>query len=401
VASDEGLGDEEPTPPLLPPDDRIWRHPSEVGELGSPRVVAPGAATSKGGRRWPIGVGAWLLGGVVTAAIIGAWGGLDGVRTVAIPAVEQVVAPGLSSPMSAPWEDVVGIADHMSNVVVRVMAESPNGDVDRASGLVFRSDGHVLTNHHVVDGTRRITVVMANGRREAARLVGSDAETDIAVIKVDGQGLASAVMGSAASLRVGQMAMALGAADDGDRPAVSIGLVNALGRRVSSRIGADLIDMIQTSLPVVATSSGGPLVDAAGAVIGITTDLSGSNPTDGRVGFATPIDAARDVAVQLIARGRVTQAWLGIEGEDLDAAAAGALGLVGGARVKAVRPGSPASKEGIEPGEVITSVEGLPVSSMGGLKARLRSHRPGETVRVGVAGEGGARTVRIALASRP
>jgi len=402
VARDDGLGDDEPGSPLLPPDDRIWRHPSEVGGHGPPRVDVAGTTLPPRRRWWPAGVAAWLLAGATAGALLASLSGVGrAARTVSVPAVELVVAPGSMGPMTAPPEVVVSIADHLRAVVVKVRADGIGGPGE-GTGVVFRSDGHILTNHRVVRGARGVTVVTADGAHLAGSVVGSDAETDIAVVKLDTaiDGLATAVIGSASTLRIGQMALALGASRDGGRPTMTVGVVRAVGMDVISPGRSPLTEMIQTDLPVTVASSGGPLVDAAGAVIGITTDLAGSTPETGRAGYATPIDVARDVAVQLITTGRVARSWLGIEGEDLDTLTANSLGLSGGARVKAVTADSPASRAGLAAGEVVTSLDGRPVRSLSGLKTLLRSHQPGRVVSLSVLGAAGPRSVRVRLAER-
>lgn len=402
MAHDEGLGDDEPGSPLLPPDDRIWRHPSEVGGHGASRVEAPAAPIPPGRRWWPAGVVAWLLAGATVGALLVSVSGVGrAVRTVSVPAVELVVAPGSMGPMTAPPEIVVGIADHLRAVVVKVRADGAGGPGE-GTGVIFRSDGHILTNHHVVRGARTVIVTTADGLQLAGSVVGSDAETDIAVVKLEtaDDSVATAVIGSASTLRIGQMALALGASTDGGRPTMTVGVVRAVGMDVRAPGRSPMTEMIQTDLPVTVASSGGPLVDAAGAVIGITTDLAGSTPETGRAGYATPIDVARDVAVQLITTGRVARSWLGIEGEDLDTPTASSLGLSGGARVKGVTADSPASRAGLAAGEVVTSLDGQPVRSLSGLKALLRSHQPGRVVSLSVLGADGPRSVRVRLVER-
>ncbi|MGH9157038.1 MAG: S1C family serine protease [Acidimicrobiales bacterium] len=396
---DEGVGDDDPVSRLLPPDDRIWRHPSEVAGHGTSRNAKSPPRRPR--RLWPFGVAAWVLSGVVVGLGLGAVGIGRPVRTVPVAAVELVVAPGSVGPLTAAPEAIVGIADHMRAVVVTIRTDGPRGPA-AGTGVVFRSDGHVLTNHHVVDGARTVVVVMADGSQLDASVVGGDAETDVAVIKVKSPAadVATAVIGSAAGLRVGQMAIALGPPSGAGSPTLAVGVVRALGLEAEIEGRPALVDMIQTDLPVTMAASGGPLVDAAGAVIGITTDLVGSTPKTGRVGYATPIDVAREVAVQLITTGRVTRSWLGIEGENLDTGTAASLGLSGGARVKTVAAGSPASQSGLTPGDVVTSLDGLPVRSLSGLKALLRAHRPGGMVSLSVLGRDGPRSVRVRLVER-
>lgn len=403
---DDALGDDEPGPPLLPPDDRIWRHPSELVEHGpgvgpAPAPAPPGARArsvkwvSSGG---PMGVVVALAGAGLAVLGVATWGGVGQVRTVVIPAVEQVVAPGATSPMSASWDTAVSLAEQLGPAVVEVRVDGPGGE-GRGSGVVFRSDGHILASRHVVAGAGRITVVMSGGENLTGKLVGSDAETDIAVVKIAREGMRSAVLGSVVSVQAGQMAMTVGSPDARGRPTIAVGVVNGLGRRVSVGGGPPLTDLIETSVPVADGRSGGPLVDASGAVIGITTDLAGGGTP--AVGFATGIDAARDVAVQLIATGRVTRAWLGIEGEDLDASTAAALGLTGAALVRGVKADSPASRGGLLEGDVVTAVDGTTVRSMAGLKAALRWHQPGHVVTLGVLRASSPHTARVALTERP
>lgn len=410
MASDEGPGDDDPVAPLLPPDDRIWRHPSEVRAAGPPGGDPPGGWPSADpapapSPRWLLGAVAWLLSAAVAgvAAIVVGVG--RPVRTVAVPAVERVVAPGSVGPMTAPPDAVMAVAERLRPVVLRIRADGARGPGE-GSGVVFRSDGHVLTNDHVVAGARSVLVVAADGSQLEADVVGRDPETDVAVLKIRlaQDDVITAVIGTVASVRVGQMAIAVGGPNGGPggtgRPSMTVGVVRAVGLDVEAPGRPPLPDMIQTDLPVTVAASGGPLVDAAGAVIGITTDLAGSTPTAGRVGYATPIDVARDVAVQLIATGRVTRSWLGIEGEDLDASTAASLGLSGGARVTSVSEASPASRGGLVAGDVVTSLDGQPIRSLGALKSLLRGYRPGGTVSLSVLGPGGPRSLRVTLAER-
>ncbi|MEO6122000.1 MAG: trypsin-like peptidase domain-containing protein, partial [Acidimicrobiales bacterium] len=247
MALDEGLGDDDPQAPLLPPDDRIWRHPSEVAGDGTSRGdEAP--PPDRGRRLWPVAVGAWALAGIVVGVAVGASGLLGGrERTVAVPAVELVVAPGSMGPMSAPPEAIIGIAEHLRAAIVTVRAEGPRGP-GQGAGVMFRSDGHVLTSNHVVDGAAAAVVIMADGSQLGATVVGGDAETDVAVVKLRNPPteVVPAVIGSAAGLRVGQMAMAFGAPGRGDRPTIAVGIIRSLGVSAQTAGRPALADMIQT-----------------------------------------------------------------------------------------------------------------------------------------------------------
>ena len=402
---DDGLGDDRPPPPLLPPEDRIWRHPSEVAAASVPRRSSPNRAVATG--LWQVGLLAGSISAILTVGLVLVGGGFR-VRTVsrASPAaVERVVAPASATPVTAPGSPsnaIVDIAEHMRPAIVQLRVNGGEGP-GSGSGVVFRSDGHVLTNHHVVDGARRITVIMADGEEVVARLIGSDADTDIAVVKVDRTDIASAPLGSAASLRVGQLAVAIGSPLGlAGGPSVSVGVVSALGREID---GGDenppLLDMIQTDAPIAPGSSGGALVDGTGAVVGVTTAIAVSAVGAEGLGFATPIDIARDVAEQIIAGGRAVHVWLGVEGEDVDATLAREMGVAGGAMIRNVTPDSPAAKAGITRRDVIVSVNGMPIRSMGALKVQLRTHRPGDEVTLAYHRDKKPRSLKVKLAERP
>lgn len=402
---DDGLGDDRPPPPLLPPEDRIWRHPSEV-------TASPVTSRSFSGRGlargiWQVGLLAGSISAILTVGLVLVGGGFR-VRTVsraAPTAVERVVAPAAVTAVTAPGSPanaIVDIAENMRPAIVQLRVNGGKGP-GSGSGVIFRSDGHVLTNHHVVDGARRITVIMADGEEVVARFIGSDADTDIAVVKVDRSELASAPLGSAASLRVGQLAVAIGSPLGlAGGPSVSVGVVSALGREIPG--GADnppLLDMIQTDAPIAPGSSGGALVDGTGAVVGVTTAIAVSAVGAEGLGFATPIDIARDVAEQIIASGRAVHVWLGVEGEDVDATLAREMGVSGGAMIRNVSQDSPAARAGIARRDVIVAVDGMPVRSMGALKVQLRTHRPGDEVTLAYHRGKQARSLKVKLAERP
>jgi len=402
---DDGLSDDWPPPRLLPPEDRIWLHPSEAGARSGNRRSIPDRLG--GSSLWQVGLLAGSISALLTVGLVLATGGFR-VRTVlrsAAPAVERIVAPAPSTLVTAPGSPtnaIVDIAENLRPAIVQIRVSGGKGP-GSGSGVIFRSDGHVLTNHHVVDGARQITVVMANGEEENARLVGSDPDTDIAVVKVDKAGLASAPLGSAVSLRAGQLAVAIGSPLGlAGGPSVSVGVVSAVGREINADDeGPPLLDMIQTDAPIAPGSSGGALVDGAGAVIGVTTAIAVSEVGAEGLGFATPIDIARDVADQIIAGGRAVHVWLGVEGEDVDPGTAREIGVVGGAMIRDVRAGSPAGKAGVAKRDVIVAVDGVAVRSMGGLKVQLRTHRPGDEVTLAFHRGKVARSLKVKLTERP
>ena len=401
---DDAYGDDEHHRPLLPPDDRLWRHPSEVATHGLPPDDEPAVGAA---RPW-MALGAAAVVGMLAGVGVMALTGLvrDRVRTV--PAVERVALPAGSlttavagaGGATGPWD----IAARVEPGVVRL--EVVRGDRRTSgSGVMFRSDGHLLTNLHVVQDADGLTAVAAGGHRAGARIVGADAASDLAVLKVDGWTSVPIVsLGSAASLRVGQDVMSVG-----EGRVARVCKVRGLGQRVEREGAPALEDMIETDQRVAGALSGGALVDDTGAVIGIVTAVVASPASDTgagaaagpATGFATPIDHARLVAGRLLGTDALGPAWIGVEGSDLDPPTAGALGVPGGAVVTGVRSAGPAGRAGLVVGDVITSVDSVPVLSMSALRLLVWSHRPGDLVTLGVARDSARRNVRVRLAARP
>jgi S1-C subfamily serine protease len=252
----------------------------------------------------------------------------------------------------------------------------------------------VLTSAHLVQGATSLRAVLATGREVVARLVGSDPDTDTAVVKLDGGPFPVATVGSAMNLHVGQTAVAIGSS-------VTVGVISALHQEVRPLGGEPtLLDMIQTDAGVSPGSSGGALLDGDGAVIGITSAVVTDEPGGSR-GFATAIDTARSVADELIRTGRVLHPWLGIEGTDVHGSVAAELDVDGGAMVGQVKQGSPAERGGLAPRDVIVGVNGRAVHSMSELVMVLRALGPGAVANLEVVREGRHRSVAVVLAERP
>jgi S1-C subfamily serine protease len=396
VELDDGFDDDEPIPPWLPPDDRLWRHPSEVALHPWPTPDT----FDREPRPWTMAVLAAVISSLLTTGLIAAGGGFHN-RTTVVRSTESVALPVAARSLPASSNPVVDIAQRIRPAIVQLEVDTGSATAS-GSGVVIRSDGEVLTNNHVVQDAKSIVVIMADGKQYTARLIGADPETDVAVVKVDGEQFAVAPLGSAAGLKVGFLAIAVGSPLGlAGGPSVSVGVISALGRQVDSKSGPPLLDMIQTDAPIAPGSSGGALLDGSGAVIGITTAIAVSDIGAEGLGFATPIDIARDVADQLIATGKVAHVWLGVEGEDLDPQTAKDLGADSGALVRKIRPNSPASKAGIAVRDVITSIDGKPITSMAALVVALRSRRPGQVVTVGMMHDGKPRTLRVTLVERP
>lgn len=387
---DEGLDDPDEdidgpsSTPWVSPDDRLWRHPSEVGFLRTARDVKP--------TPWSLG----LLSGTIGALLVFGLMALAGLFRPATVLEERAVP--MPMPAKAGAVDIPTLAARARPAIVKVEVRSASGE-SSASGVIFRTDGHVLTNAHAVEGASELTVQTSDGERVPGRVVGSDPDTDLAVVKIDGMNLPVVTLGRSTGLRVGETAIAIGSPlglDGG--PSVSVGVISALSRSVRGEDGKPLLDMIQTDASIAPGSSGGALLDVTGSVVGITTAIAIDSRVGGEsLGFATPVEVARDVAHQLIEKGHVVHAWLGIEGDDVLAGPDG----TSGALVRQVMPGSPASKAGILAGDVITSLEGRPVKSMLMLMVNLRAHSPGDEVAVELTRNGQPTRVRTTLVERP
>ena len=342
----------------------------------------------------PVALVSGMVGAALAIGILVLAGGLQRRERV----VERV-ADGPVFDLGEP-EGVAQVAAAVAPAIVALRATAPSGD-RFGSGVVFRSDGHVLTNHHLVDGATSIEVTSADGRSFSARHTGSDPESDLAVIALDSAVLEPAVLGSARDLRVGQTAVVVGApAGPQGSPSVTAGVIAGLGHVVEVA-GRPLYDLISTDAMVGARASGGPVVDRRGAVVGITTRGSAGGLGEPGLGLVIPIDRARQVAAQLIADGRVTYPWLGLSGTDLDPWTAKEYGVGTGTLVRQVAPQSPAARGGVKIQDVVTAVEEAPISTMHELTMLVRRHEPGDQIELTVVRSGSARTVKVRLDQAP
>ena len=260
----------------------------------------------------------------------------------------------------------------------------------QGSGVIIREDGYILTNFHVVEEAEKIRVRLRDGRTFDATVRGTDAQSDMAVLKILATNLPAAKLGDSAAVRVGEFAVAIGAPFDLDY-SVTFGHVSAKGRsqviptRGANSQGAKMDqDFIQTDASINPGNSGGPLVNLYGEVIGINTLIQGLHTG---IGFAVPVNLAREVADKLITDGKFTRSWLGIgirglrEDEDYRELI---QGVDEGVVVTELRPDGPASKSALKPGDVITSVDGRRVSTANQLRAEVRGKAPGSAVTLDV-----------------
>lgn len=271
------------------------------------------------------------------------------------------------------------------------------------SGVIYRENGHIITNAHVVEGVRTVNVAFADGSVETGRVVGADPYTDIAVVKVDRTNLPAADFGGG-DLDLGQLAVAVGS-PSGFQSTVTTGVVSGLNREVPPEITGGsqetaLVDLIQTDAAISPGSSGGALVDRNANIVGINVAYLPPAQTGAvNIAFAIPARTATEVADQIIESGRAEHPYLGVSLVDLTPEAARELGasVESGAIVTNVDPGGPAAEAGLRPGSVITAVGGEKVTNTGDVLSALRRFDPNEPVEITVAGDGNAREITVDL----
>jgi serine protease Do len=265
------------------------------------------------------------------------------------------------------------------------------------SGFIIDSDGSILTNEHVIEGMERIVVKLSDGRSLRGRVIGADPDTDIALIKVDGQqGLPVAPLGDSSSLRTGEWVCAIGN-PLGYEHTVTVGVVSYVGRKL---FDASLDNYIQTDAAINFGNSGGPLINSRGEVIGINAAVSSRASS---IGFAVPISGAAAILPQLRARGRVSRGYVGVGLREIDSDLQRALQLPmnRGAIVQDVTPGSPADRIGLRPYDVILSFDGKEVVSDDDLSRTIAARAPGTAVDFEVLRDGRRFGAAVKLAERP
>jgi serine protease Do len=285
-------------------------------------------------------------------------------------------------------------------LVARRRWAGPFGAQSQASAVVIDPAGYLVTNQHVVDGAAQLRVQLADGRELAGEVVGGDPVTDIAVVRVDAENLASARLGRSEDLRVGQIVLAIGnALGLPGGPTVSTGVVSALGRPLP---GSDFVyeGLIQTDAAINPGNSGGPLVDLSGTVVGVNTAMM---PFAQGVGFAIPIHAVSRVAQELRTKGRIVRPWMGITVAELRPEIALRYGLeVGsGLLVGDVAARSPAHKAGLKTGDVLTRIGPTEVRSVRDLVGALSNYPVGTDVEVGYRRKGSAYSTSVPLGETP
>ncbi|MFB9834523.1 S1C family serine protease [Actinoallomurus acaciae] len=361
-----------------------------------------------GGLALALILGGGLAGGAVAAVIGGS--GTTYASPTAVKAASSKSATG-----------VAAIAQAVQPSTVSITVTTQQGQ-DEGTGVIIRSDGVILTNNHVVadaSGGGQISVKFNDGKKASAQIVGTDPATDLAVIKAAGMsGLKPVTFGNSDQLQVGDPVVAIGS-PLGLEGSVTSGIVSALHRTLTesgeeqqqqpgfpfggggqnqgqqnSSGGTAIGDAIQTDAAINPGNSGGPLVNASGQVIGINTAIATSGSSNGNigVGFAIPIDTAKQVADQLIKTGKATHAYLGVTLSDAEGDQQGAL-------VASVQSGTPAASSGLKEGDIVTQVDGKAIDGADDLSAAIRGHNPGDKIALTYLRNGEKHTANVTLTS--
>lgn len=266
------------------------------------------------------------------------------------------------------------------------------------SGVIIGQDGYILTNNHVVGNATNIKVTLNDKRVLNGTVVGKDAFTDIALVKVDASGLPVSRLGTAKTLRPGDFVIAIGS-PAGLSNTVTFGIVSALGRTLGEELGD--VGLVQTDAAINPGNSGGPLVNMHGEVIGINTAIKQNFQN---IGFAIPVDTAKQIAEQLMKNGSIQHPYVGIKMADLNDSIDKELGLPPGEKgvvVAQVVQGSPADDAGLQQGDIIQKIDNAPVATAHEVQTLVRAHKPGDQLSMTVSRNGQSNTIKLTVGNYP
>jgi putative serine protease PepD len=340
-------------------------------------------------------------------------------------ATTTVERTSASAPVATSTEllSIAEIAKRATPSVVEITVSSgttqqgqPTGQA-QGSGWIYDTEGHVITNQHVVEGASSVRVMLADGSSYSATVVGADPSTDLAVIKVDAPAdkLVPLSVGDSNALEVGDGVVAIGS-PFGLEGSVTSGIVSALNREMQSPNGFSINDSIQTDAAINHGNSGGPLLDLEGKVVGVNAQIESDSGGNDGVGFAIPSSTVTSIASQLIESGSVEHAYLGVTLQEIPADVADQVDGTAGAAIAQVRPETPAAQAGLKAatgektvdgtpypsgGDVVTAADGQKIASADDLQKAIDAKKPGDKIELTVVRDGKTRTVTVTLGSRP
>ena len=325
------------------------------------------------------------IGGGKNAVTAGASG--SSTQKITIDSEDTTLAEAVSAKALPSVVSITATSSGSQNGSLSQSADESDSSGSVGSGVVLDTEGHILTNNHVVDGYDQYVVTMDDGTTYEAEFVGNDASSDLAVIKLkdaDASKLTPIEIGDSSKLNVGEWVMAIGS-PFGNEQSVSTGIVSALYRStaMSSTSGNTIYaNMIQTDAAINPGNSGGALVDGGGKLVGINTAIYSRSGGSLGIGFAIPVSTAKNVMEQIIQNGSVTRGWIGVEAQEITPELAESFGLTNakGALIAGVQRGSPADAGGIKPGDILIAVNGKAVKDPQVMLDLIASQKPGETV---------------------
>ncbi len=354
------------------------------------------------------------------AVVLGAGGGVAAYEVASGTATEtvvrQVTVTDSQPAANSSALSVSALYDRVHQGVVTIKVTTSQGQA-LGSGFVIDGDGHIVTNDHVVEGASAISVEFADGSTYDAQLVGADASTDIGVIKVNAPSseLTPLELGDSSAVQVGDEVVAIGS-PLGLNETVTSGIVSALHRTITSPNNFSINDAIQTDAAINHGNSGGPLLDLQGQIIGINSQIESDSGGNDGIGFAVPSNTVKSVVSQLLATGKVEHAYLGVGIATITDALASQLGLPAGVEVTQVTSGGPAADAGLKAadattvvggqefptgGDIITAVNGKPVSTSEELQSVIGAMKPGESASITYSRDGSEHTLQVTLGTRP
>jgi putative serine protease PepD len=357
-------------------------------------------------------------GGVTTFAALDSGEGSTTVRQLTVESSQPAASTSESLSVSEIYEEAYQAVVEITSLSSQ---SSPLGGEQQAqgqgSGFVYDAEGHIVTNDHVVEGAEQVSVRFWDGSTYDATVVGTDPSTDLAVIKVDAPAsvLKPLELGDSTQLSVGEGVVALGSPFGLEGTATS-GIVSALNREMTSPNGFTISNSIQTDAAINHGNSGGPLLNAAGQVIGVNTQIKSDSGGNDGIGFAVPSSTVAEIVPQIVSSGSVEHAYLGVAVASLPQSVADELGVPAGVMVTEVRQGTPAAEAGLRAatgsatvdgqsyptgGDVITAVDDTAIGDGADLQSAIDAKRPGDTVSITFTRDGTSTTVEVSLGTRP
>ena len=367
-------------------------HTPEIPRVPEPTQVAPPAVPAQPAKTGSARVSPWLMAFLALLLVVGSTAATYLITTIdndEVPAA-QTAEPGSDEQEAAglvPGEEPV--ADAAAVILPSVVQIQTGQGV--GSGVIYDSNGLILTAAHVVEGADTVTVRFSDGEQVEGTVRGGTSGADVAVIEVERTDLPAAELALDDAPQVGQMAIAVGS-PWGLQGTVTSGIISAVDQAIPQ--GTSARSVLQTDAAINPGNSGGPLVDRDGRVIGINVSIFSLSGANDGVGFAVPIDIAHDIAERVVAGEEIQTAYLGVSLGVVESGQAGAL-------INDVTAGTGADEAGIQVGDLVISIDGAPVQDGGDLAAQVQTHQPGDTIDLVVVRDGNEVTVPVTMSERP